>query len=185
MQYDRQILAYHGCDVETAQRLLDGEPFLPSENDYDWLGRGVYFWEYGPDRALRFAKEQRARGKVNKPAVVGAIVQLGKCFDLLDTRFTSDLVTAVGRWEAMAAAAGIVLPKNTGRVPDRKLRRRDCAFVNWYLDDVAAKTTYDTVRGAFVEGDLIYEGSGIFRETHVQIAVRSSSCILGVFRPQG
>lgn len=185
MHYDRQILAYHGGDVETVQRLLDGEPFLPSDNDYDWLGRGVYFWEYGADRAQRFAEEQHRRGTVRKPAVIGAILQLGKCFDLLDTRFTSDLAMAVGSWTAMAAAAGIVLPANAGRPQERKLRRRDCALLNWYLGQAeAAGATYDTVRGGFVEGSPIYEGSGINRETHIQIAVRSSTCILGVFRPQ-
>lgn len=47
MKYDRTVIAYHGCDVETAERLLSGEPFKPSQNDYDWLGEGIYFWEYG------------------------------------------------------------------------------------------------------------------------------------------
>jgi hypothetical protein len=41
-----------------------GEPFRKSRNDFDWLGEGVYFWEYGHDRALQFADEQRKRGKV-------------------------------------------------------------------------------------------------------------------------
>jgi hypothetical protein len=39
------------------------------------------------------------------------------------------------------------------------------------------------VRCGFSEGDPVYAGSGIFRETHIQIAVRSPACILGVFRP--
>ena len=63
MKYDRIIIAYHGCDAEIAERLLHGEPFRMSQNDYDWLGEGIYFWEYGADRALRFAHNQRARGK--------------------------------------------------------------------------------------------------------------------------
>ncbi len=46
MRYDRTVLAYHGCDAAVAERLLRGEPFRKSENDYDWLGAGVYFWEY-------------------------------------------------------------------------------------------------------------------------------------------
>jgi len=39
-----------------------------SQNDYDWLGSGIYFWEYGADRALRFAHDQKARGKLETPA---------------------------------------------------------------------------------------------------------------------
>lgn len=61
--------------------------------NYDWLGTGVYFWEHGAKRALRFAHDQKKRGKVKNPTVIGALIQLGNCFDLLDTQFTDDLFT--------------------------------------------------------------------------------------------
>lgn len=81
-------------------------------------------------------------------------------------------------------AAGAKLPTNGGALPDRKLRRRDCAFLNNYLDRAASKgSTYDTVRGGFTEGSSVYRTSGIREETHIQVAVRSADCILGVFRP--
>lgn len=86
MKYDHTIVAYHGCDAETAERLLRGDSFRKSQNDYDWLGEGIYFWEYGADRAMRFAHDQQRRGKVTAPAIVGALIQLGRCFDLMDTR---------------------------------------------------------------------------------------------------
>jgi hypothetical protein len=35
------VLGYHGCDAEIAEKLLRGEPFEQSQNDYDWLGHGV------------------------------------------------------------------------------------------------------------------------------------------------
>ena len=72
MRYDRTVIGYHGCDVTVAGRLLDGDTFTPSENDFDWLGSGIYFWEYGADRALRFAEEQKNRGKVQTPAAQDA-----------------------------------------------------------------------------------------------------------------
>lgn len=184
MRYDRTIIGYHGCDAETAERLLRGDPFKPSINDFDWLGSGVYFWEYGPDRALRFAEEQVKRGKVNEPAIVGALIQLGNCFDLLDTRFTDDLAAAFVPFANYFQALELELPVNAGGSPDHKLRRRDCAVLNWYLDNAEqAGVFYDTVRGAFTEGGPVFEGSGIHRETHIQIAVRSPTSIVGVFRP--
>ncbi len=79
MKYDRTIIAYRGCEAEIADRLLRGEPFQKSQNDYDWLGEGIYFWEYGADRALKFAIDQQRRGKVEVPAIVGALLQLGHC----------------------------------------------------------------------------------------------------------
>ena len=37
------IVGYHGCRRSVAERLLNGEPFRLSNNDYDWLGGGAYF----------------------------------------------------------------------------------------------------------------------------------------------
>jgi hypothetical protein len=182
MRYDRTVIGYHGCDAAVADRLLRGEPFHCSENSYDWLGSGVYFWEYGPDRALRFARDQQRRGKVAEPAVVGALVQLGNCFDLLDTRFTLALGHAYERYQGGHARTGQPLPVNSGGNPDRKLRRRDCWMLNQYLEESERDgRAYDTVRCCFLEGDRAFPGSGIFIESHIQIAVRNPACILGVF----
>lgn len=63
MRYDRTVIAYHGCDAEVAAAVLGGETTLQtSENDYDWLGRGIYFWEFGADRAFRFRKSRLSEG---------------------------------------------------------------------------------------------------------------------------
>jgi len=186
MKYDRTVIAYHGCDASVAEELLSGAPFKPSQNDYDWLGTGIYFWEYGRDRALRFAMEQQKRGKVQEPAVVGAILQLGKCFDLMDTRFTSELPTAFDLFWQHCEREGTPLPRNEGNDSDKKLRRLDCAVLNFwfeYLEQEAA-IVYDSVRCAFIEGEPVYDGSGIRKETHVQIAIRNPACILGLFSPR-
>jgi hypothetical protein len=185
MKYDRMIVAYHGCDAETAERLLHGEPFRKSQNDYDWLGEGIYFWEYGADRALLFAKDQKGRGKVMTPALVGVLLQLGRCFDLMDTRFTDELSLAFELFGKVHQQSGKPLPENRGSSPDKLLRRRDCAVLNYYLNWLSANGsgTYDTVRCGFVEGPPAFSGSGIRRQSHVQIAVRNPACIVGVFRP--
>ena len=185
MRYDRMVIAYHGCDARVADRLIAGEPFRKSSNDFDWLGEGVYFWEYGYDRALQFAEEQRQRGKVERPAVVGALLQLGNCFDLMDTRFTADLKRSFPAFCAMYDRKGLPLPYNEGATPDLLLRRRDCAVINLYLESRLrfGLSTYDSVRCCFAEGDRAFDGSGIYEKSHVQIAIRNQACILGTFRP--
>jgi hypothetical protein len=55
----------------------------------DWLGTGIYFWENSARRALdwaKFAKEHPkfTRTQVRHPFVVGAIIDLGNCLDLLE-----------------------------------------------------------------------------------------------------
>ncbi|HEX8463307.1 MAG TPA: hypothetical protein VF627_01700 [Abditibacterium sp.] len=49
-------LGFHGCDRSVGEAILAGreEHLLPSKNDYDWLGWGIYFWESNPRRALEF-----------------------------------------------------------------------------------------------------------------------------------
>ncbi len=184
MKYDRTIIAYHGCDASTAERVLAGEAFRPSENDYDWLGSGIYFWEFGFDRALRFAKREKQRGRLEKAAVVGAVVQLGNCFDLMDTKFTDELPVAFERVKRMCAAENRPLPKNAGKTPDHELRRLDCAVLNFYLESLEKKIAYDSVRCGFVEGAPAFPGSGIHHQSHVQLAIRNPACVLGVFRPR-
>jgi hypothetical protein len=64
------VVAYRGCDESVAKRILSGEGFKPSIHAYDWLGHGVYLWEYGEDRVWRFAQFQQQRGNAAAPAVV-------------------------------------------------------------------------------------------------------------------
>ena len=80
------VLGYHGCEREVGERLLGGEAFKASNNDYDWLGPGIYFWEANPLRGLEFAQEAtRRRGVKVDACVVGAVIDLGNCLDLTTT----------------------------------------------------------------------------------------------------
>jgi hypothetical protein len=182
VRYDRTVLGYHGCTKEVAERVLAGEAFRPSENDYDWLGKGTYFWEHGPDRAGLWSTPSNAR----KPrAVVGALIQLGRCFDLMDTKFTKELTVAYGLFQVAVATAGGAMPSNAGKTASNELRRLDCAVINFYLDTLAARgEAYDTVRCGFVEGQPAFPGSAILEMSHVQIAVRNPDCIVGIFQPR-
>ena len=74
------------------------------------------------------------------------------------------------------------LPDNKGR--EKKNRALDRLVIN-HLVDLLASTSLQiqTVRGAFEEGDEAFPGSLLKKQTHIQIAVRDPTCILGVFRP--
>lgn len=170
-KYDRTVIAYHGCDAKVAERLLAGESFTKSENDYDWLGEGIYFWEYGADRAMRFAEDQKKRRRVQTPAIVGALIQLGDCFDLMDTKFTKELRSAHAMLKKIHDDQGSTLPVNGGGTPDKKLRRLDCAVLNFYLSFLERTDGiyYDSVRCGFVEGGPAFDGSGIREHSHVQL----------------
>jgi hypothetical protein len=45
------VLGSHGCDRSVGKRLLSGEKSNSSDNDFDWLGPGIYSWQSNPLRA--------------------------------------------------------------------------------------------------------------------------------------
>lgn len=83
---------------------------------------------------------------------------------------------------------GLTLPENRS-IPgrrDRIIRDLDCMIietVHILNEDILDNTPFDSVRGVFIEGDPICEGSEIYTKTHVQIAVRNPNCIKGYFKP--
>jgi hypothetical protein len=182
--FARTILGYHGCTKEFADRLLGGKlsvkKWRMSRNRHDWLGEGIYFWEHSPGRALRWAEEHAKRGQ--RPAVVGAVIQLGDCFDLTNEANTKNLKIAHAQVREAYAAARRELPTNRGTDRDLKRRDLDCVVINYYLQQVAA-LEYGTVRAAFAEGQPAYDGAMLSEESHIQVAVRDRRCIVGVFRP--
>ncbi len=49
------IIGFHGCDQSVRDSIVSGELMLKaSENDFDWLGKGFYFWENNFERAQVF-----------------------------------------------------------------------------------------------------------------------------------
>lgn len=180
MQYDRTVIGYHGTDRQTAEAILSGEEqFAPSTKDYDWLGSGIYFWEYGYNRAVKWAEERHGEAA----AVVGAIIQLGNCFDLLDTLHTEDLAHGADVFDTLMHLTGMPLPKNRGA--DLKARFLDCAVINFWLPQLEQHGHgFHTVRGLFREGEPVFEGMAIHHASHIQIAVRDPDAIVGTFRPK-
>lgn len=184
------VLGFHGCDEETAERVLAGEePLKDSRNAYDWLGNGIYFWESSPQRALEWASHVRdnpksSRGVISKPAVVGAIIDLGTCCSLHDTAVLAGLAEAYQVLELSHAESNTPMPVNTG-TEDLFTRYLDCAVIQLAhkLRAAGRLKAYDTVRAAFVEGKPLYTGAGMRSRSHVQIAVRNIDCIKGYFRP--
>jgi hypothetical protein len=184
------VLGYHGCDAAVAEHVFAGRtPLRPSHNDYDWLGDGTYFWEHNPSRAFEFAREVAQRPhpsgqKIKSPAVVGAVIDLRFCLNLLDGRFIEMVRDAHAELVRLADQTGTELPRNTGG-QDLFRRNLDCAVLRMLHQsrDEAGEPPFDTVRAAFVEGGPLYENAGFATKSHIQICVRNPACIKGYFRP--
>lgn len=180
------VLGFHGCDKSVGEAVLNGRKshLSMSQNDYDWLGHGIYFWENSPQRAIEFACEAAqtphlTRGTIKKPFILGAVIDLGLCLNMTD---------AMALQEVADAYDLLTFSFEDERVmPENKLGRRfrDCAVIETLHAYRAHNNLqpYDSVRGMFVEGTPLYPGAGFNRNDHVQLCVRNASCIKGYFRP--
>ncbi len=187
------VLGFHGCDQTTFEKVVcNGEALRPSANSYDWLGSGIYFWEQNYDRGLSWAREQAKRGAIDRPAVIGAVIDLGCCLNLTDSHYIDLVENEYRLMKEDFDLLGLELPKNEGATQDRLLRKLDCAVIEHLHARIEAERAngeatlapFDSVRGLFSEGAPVYEGSGFRKKTHVQICVRNPNCIKGYFNPR-
>ncbi len=180
--YHRTVIGYHGTRLSTARRLVLGEgSFDASQNDDDWLGHGIYFWEYAPQQAWLWAQDRsRKNGWDEEIAVVASMIRLGNCFDLLDPENVKDLGRLYQSFIQFYADSDIPPPTNV-----RSSKRLNCAVFEESFDLLArTDQEVDTVRAVFVpsgSSDRLWRGSGINAHAHIQVNVRNRACILGTW----
>jgi hypothetical protein len=187
------IIGFHGCDLKVRDKLVTGKTTLRSSNNsYDWLGNGIYFWENNQERALDFAGELKGKSAsksgIKIPAVVGAILDIGFCLDLLDAEYIALVKESHKTLEESCKKLGLPMPvnNNVGSSTDLLLRNLDCAVIqNLHLErERNDMRPFDSVRGAFIEGSPLYTNAGFHEKNHIQICVRNPNCIKGYFIPR-
>jgi len=183
-------LGFHGCNSTVGNALVNSKAsFKASENEYDWLGRGMYFWENSEHRAQEWAKRSYKNDHVKKTSVVGAVIDLGLCLNLVDYFHLEILKETYNTLSRDLEAAGKPIPQNKPGFSgdsDNLKRNLDCAVVNYlhHLRKESDEEPYDTVRGVFFEGEELYPNAGFKEKNHMQIAVRNPNCIKGFFWPR-
>lgn len=162
----RVVVGYHGTRLDRAEEIESIGRFSPSKNDYDWLGHGIYFWEFAPLRAWQWARSKHG----SDASVIEAQIELGHCLDLTDIRFTGFLSSAYEGIREAYARTGAALPVNRG-----KAHCLDCLVINYLCGVIIPEC--ETVRAPFLEGEPIYNGSALLAQSHVQIVVRDDARI--------
>ncbi len=194
------VVAYHGCDVTVRDGLVKGDikELNPSNNKYDWLGPGVYFFENDLERAQQFAQaahDQPAKlytkQPIATPSVVGAVLRISRWLDMTTQFGMANWVAAFKSLESSQRTTGQKMPENKAADAEDTtvlLRRLDCA-VFMLLHQLRAEQQYpaiQAVRAAFYQGQPLAKSSSEFREqTHMQIALRDNACVVGWFLPSG
>ena len=169
---DNLLFGFHGCDETICDALVSGKQknLNFSENSYDWLGKGMYFWENDAERAFEWAQSlvkqrQNKNQKVTKPAVLGAVICLGHCLDFLERENLIKLKEYYSIISQSFKEQGLALPKNKGR-NDLLKRELDCFLINSFV----------------AQGNELYPTSGFREKDHIQIAILYPNCIKGFFK---
>ena len=188
------VLGFHGCDQSVAEKVLNSseEHLIPSENDYDWLGDGIYFWLNDPQRAYEWACQTNKRNpkKVKKPYVIGAVIDLGLCLNFCERESILLLQKSYAMLNESFNTLGLdIQTQMINRAPDKGgfnlIRPLDCAVIKNLHAMVAEKDIFfDTVYGYFHEGEDAFLNAGIKEKSHVQVCVRNTNCIKGYFLPR-
>jgi hypothetical protein len=165
------------------------------------LGHGLYFWENNYTRALEWAQAKKDKGKIDNPAVLGAVLQLGYCCDLLDSKFIKLIKKHYDLMAENYKNSGILLPENIDQADDanhdKLIRKLDCAVIEsmhqnilkQYNKNIKANkfsniNVFDSTRGVFTEGGPAFKGAGLLEKSHIQICIRNMNCIKGLFIPR-
>jgi hypothetical protein len=178
------VLGFHGCHKDVFEAVVkNGQHLKRSENEYDWLGNGIYFWENSYERAYDWAKVRYHENA----SVVGAVIDLGYCLNLTDYNSLEVLQNGYNMLAASCENTGDKMPENkNGRSKtDLLLRNLDCSVIEMIhnYNEKMGFESYDSIRGIFTEGKEAYPGSGFVEKTHVQLCIVNPNCIKGYFAP--
>ena len=177
-----RVIGYHGCDLKVATAVAARESTLePGPGRYDWLGTGVYFWEDDPKLAWGWARhtaKQRPQ-LIQTPAVIGAVIELRDCLNLVQTGSSRILHAAHQALAQEVERAGGRMPANEGE----EHRFLDHAVFETLheLRRIQGLPQFSAVRALFQSGEPVFPGSGIRKWDHVQICVRDLGVIEGCF----
>lgn len=185
------VYGFHGLDETIGIEILNQkQEFYHSDNSYDGLGKGVYFWENNHRRAKEYAllDSKRSESNIKSPFVLGAVIELGNCLDLLDQEYNNFLKKAYDLFKTDMLDQGRNLPLNgTFGASDFDFKKRelDCAVIR-FACTLAEKAgqPFDSVRAAFIEGQQLYDGAKFYSQNHIQLAIINPDCIKGIFLPR-
>ncbi len=180
------VIGFHGCKKDVYQKVIhQGQPLKASNNSYDWLGNGIYFWKQNLERAKAWARKRYK----DDAAVVGAVIDLGECLNLTDSLSSEYLKAGYASLKLRCDLSGEEMPQNRAstKIKDVLLRDLDCAVIQQIQDiysDDEGKPAFDSIRGVFIEGTAPYPGAEFREKTHIQICVCNPNCIKGYFAPR-
>lgn len=175
------IRGYHATDRDSAERIFT-HGFKVSQNEYDWLGWGIYFFQDTKRYAKYWAENERAEGLIKDPVIIGANIEYTGFLDLLEKQ---DRELLKQFYRLLESSNYLEVAQARARQPQHKpgappsAHPLDCLVIQ-RTTSIADKNRIRirAIRAIFFEGAPIYQNSHIFDRQHIQIAVRDPTLIV-------
>jgi hypothetical protein len=132
---------------------------------------------------LHWAQKGRG-GKIKSPAVLGAIIDLRNCLNLIDAEHLNLVEAALEAHLEFCRNSDLKPAQNKGREFGARYLDRTVFETLHKLWQQEKKPPFDTVRAFFAEGKLLYENAGLRSLDHIQICVRDPRKLVGYFLPR-
>lgn len=171
----RIVIGFHGTLASMAHQIINEQRLDLSENEYDWLGRGAYFWCDYDYRAWQWAQRcaqsaQEADGITRPFAVVKASIRLGNCIDIHSGLFGDMIRTAEEKLKQNYSQRDVPVPKNRGGA-----HYLDCAVFNFLCEHM--NLPIHTIRALIPEGPPLLQGSPMGEGNHIHLCARTMEVV--------
>jgi hypothetical protein len=182
-----RLRGYHATTPECAAEILS-RGFKLSDHSYEWLGKGIYFFQDTKDYARYWARNERKEGLLAEPAIIGAEINYERFLDLVEHQHLLKLKKFYERLEK-SARTDYGSAKAAQRAHDGVWKPRahplDCFVINEAaLAAEEGGEPFYALRAVFFEGDPIYPKSHLFDRQHIQVAVREPKLIHKIWREE-
>jgi len=158
-----QAIGYHGTTEKHAQDIIICQHFTQSDDEDDWLGRGIYFFENDIQQAYNFCIKAR---KYKEWSIIKSNIKAGFIIDLTKIEDVTEF------------------SKIAKSFRDRYYKKKD-GTKRELLNSVILNAMYnikqfDLVRGVFQipETTKIYRTNICFYQ--IQLCIRNKDCILDI-----
>ena len=184
------IRGFHATSRESAKGIFS-EGFKPSNNDHDWLGPGIYFFQDTIEGTRNWAKNERKGGPITDLEIIGADIEYAGFVDLVEFGWGDVLTSYYEMLKKRHSKEFLeVSKKQKPYIPGESSNLAhplDCYVIRYAVGVLNKKRDekVKAVRGVFLEGEPLYDGSHLLSRTHIQIAVIDATAIVDYWLVEG
>ena len=134
-KFDTTIIGYHGTEIQSANLILSNSKYNQSNNEDDWLGSGIYFYDNLENAILYNIRKYINKNKIypqytelkNKTAILVNIIKC-KEDEIVDLNEFENLQKFLGLWK-------IFYDRVKNNEEYKKLKLKDGYMINWLCEN--------------------------------------------------